>query len=106
MVEREDRNTMPASAHFRLGNEPQLVWFYCHGCYSFQHDHYFRIGILVTTFSNPRITGMNIRQLEKRGFKPHAVVFDDASLSRDPELFRALSILSSVNRVLLLEDYK
>lgn len=44
-------------------------------------------------------TVMNARELDKRCFKPNAVIFDEASFFRDPELFPALSILSSVNRV-------
>lgn len=42
---------------------------------------------------------MNARELDKRCFKPNAVIFDEASFFRDPESFPALSILSSVNRV-------
>ena len=50
-------------------------------------------------------TVMNVRELEKRNFRPNAIIFDEASFFRDPEISHALSVLSSVNRVLMVGDY-
>ncbi|GAB1195096.1 hypothetical protein APSETT444_004350 [Aspergillus pseudonomiae] len=50
-------------------------------------------------------TVMNVRELEKRNVRPNTIIFDEASFFRDPEIFHALSVLSSVDRVLMVGDY-